>query len=706
MATRTEGLVVKMSSDGSGNVSAELNGVAAAVKGIGEKSAATSAVLATMSGTLRNIALGGGALLGIHEITRAIGAVGGAALSAEQSEARLAGVLRATGANARTSAADIEALVQSLSKRAGLGDDEVRNAAARLLTFKNIQGDMFREALDLGADWAALFGGSITDGVEKVGRALQEPFNGVRALTRELGGLDYAQEATLKRFEALNDVAGAQKFTWDLLRSSVGGLAKDMNTGLNESVNGAAIAWDKFLEAVGRTSAFKYVAGEALGALRGATQLLTPDETAAPNTGTIKRSGVGGPNEPEDAVQAAQRLAEKTKLTADAAKFLADVQKENLAVQLQISAAANAATQALIRQASTYHNTAVEAAGLDITLGNLVNASAGEKAAHLVAAQAIDDKLTLEKELAQNEIQATERAVARAEAEQRTADAIKSSTAAQRDRAQRLAERGDPQGTARKTLEADTFAIEATFQEDADPTARLSALQQAQQDFVDATRGQSAQWEDAWSSAGNRFAAGIGDAVASVFLTQQTFAEAMETLAKSAIQQLISSLVELGVKKLALGLIEQSAMTAQTAFSAGQAQIVAAAWAPAASAVSLATAGANAVSASAGIASTYALTQGLSVIGQAHDGLDYVPRTGTYILEEGERVIKKDQNRELNDALKSGGAPNVNITFAISAMDGASVERMLKQRQGTISRIAVNAVQRAFKSTMRAGPLG
>lgn len=706
MAIRAEGLVVKLSSDGAGNVTAEMNGVATAAKRIGDSSVTSNAGLATMTGTLRSLAVGGVALLGINEISRAIGAVGGAALSAEQSEARLAGVLRATGAAARTSAGEIEELVQSLSKRAGLGDDEVRNAAARLLTFKNIQGEMFREALDLGADWAALFGGSITDGVEKVGRALQEPFNGVRALTRELGGLDYAQEATLKRFEALNDVAGAQKFTWDLLRNSVGGLAKDMNTDLSKSVRGAANDWDKFLEAVGRTSAFQYAASEVLGALRGATQLLTPDDSGVSNTGAIKRSGVGGPNEPPDAVQTAQRQAEKTKLAGDAAKFLSDVQKENLAVQLQISAAAHAATQALVRQASTYHETAVEAAGLDITLGNLVNASADEKSAYLTAAKALDDKLQIQKEVAQHDIQNIERAVALADAEERTADAIKSSNDAQRDRAQRLAERGDPRGTANKTLEADTFAIESTFQEDADPNARLAALQQAQQDFVDATQGQSVQWADAWSSAGNRFAAGMGDAVAVALTEQEGFAEAMEALMKGALQNIISGLVELGIKKLALAAAEQAALVAQTAASVAQAGVVASAWAPAAAAVSLATVGSNAVAASAGLASTYALANALSLSGQAHDGLDYVPRTGTYILEEGERVIKKDQNRDLQAALKNGGTPGVNITFAINALDGISVERMLKQRAGTISRIAINAVQRAFKTTMRAGPLG
>jgi hypothetical protein len=40
--------------------------------------------------------------------------------------------------------------------------------------------------------------------------------------------------------------------------------------------------------------------------------------------------------------------------------------------------------------------------------------------------------------------------------------------------------------------------------------------------------------------------------------------------------------------------------------------------------------------------------------GQAHDGIDYVPNTGTWNLETGERVVDKRTNQDLKQALKSG----------------------------------------------------
>ncbi|WP_352338290.1 hypothetical protein [Psychrobacter sp. 16-MNA-CIBAN-0192] len=58
------------------------------------------------------------------------------------------------------------------------------------------------------------------------------------------------------------------------------------------------------------------------------------------------------------------------------------------------------------------------------------------------------------------------------------------------------------------------------------------------------------------------------------------------------------------------------------------------------------------------------------VQGQAHNGLDYVPREGTYLLDEGERVVKPKDNRKLSDFLDNAdgyqgkaSAPIVNMVI-------------------------------------------
>lgn len=71
----------------------------------------------------------------------------------------------------------------------------------------------------------------------------------------------------------------------------------------------------------------------------------------------------------------------------------------------------------------------------------------------------------------------------------------------------------------------------------------------------------------------------------------------------------------------------------------------------------------------AGIISTISSLKPPPVQGQAHDGLDYVPKEGTWMLDEGERVVKPADNRKLTDFLDSKPsqapaiAPVVNMTI-------------------------------------------
>ena len=79
--------------------------------------------------------------------------------------------------------------------------------------------------------------------------------------------------------------------------------------------------------------------------------------------------------------------------------------------------------------------------------------------------------------------------------------------------------------------------------------------------------------------------------------------------------------------------------------------------------------------------------QGSSFRGQAHGGLDFVPREGTFLLQRGERVLAPEQNRDLTRALQGGGMgdtyislhvfENVTDTAALINMDPRDVERAL-----------------------------
>lgn len=65
------------------------------------------------------------------------------------------------------------------------------------------------------------------------------------------------------------------------------------------------------------------------------------------------------------------------------------------------------------------------------------------------------------------------------------------------------------------------------------------------------------------------------------------------------------------------------------------------------------------------------LIRSMEFMGQAHGGLDYVPKTGTYLLEQGERVVRKQ------DASNSSGAVfNQVVHVDASNSSGVNIEQV------------------------------
>lgn len=101
----------------------------------------------------------------------------------------------------------------------------------------------------------------------------------------------------------------------------------------------------------------------------------------------------------------------------------------------------------------------------------------------------------------------------------------------------------------------------------------------------------------------------------------------------------------------------------------------------------------------AAIASTIAATAGLvanvSAIGMAHDGIDSVPKTGTWILEKGERVITNKTSAKLDGMLESasrggmGGGSQVNQTIMVQGQvdnyTASQIARKTAQQQSLAS---------------------
>lgn len=66
---------------------------------------------------------------------------------------------------------------------------------------------------------------------------------------------------------------------------------------------------------------------------------------------------------------------------------------------------------------------------------------------------------------------------------------------------------------------------------------------------------------------------------------------------------------------------------------------------------------------------------GLTLTGQAHDGIDHVPKEGTWLLDKGERVVDRRTNADLKDFLSANGSSNGNIIINNNAPVDVKAQR-------------------------------
>ncbi len=74
-------------------------------------------------------------------------------------------------------------------------------------------------------------------------------------------------------------------------------------------------------------------------------------------------------------------------------------------------------------------------------------------------------------------------------------------------------------------------------------------------------------------------------------------------------------------------------------------------------------------------------------VGMAHNGIDNIPKEGTWLLDGGERVLNPQQNKDLTRYLSDANSQGVSTnsethhhySYSIQALDGKSVERVLKK---------------------------
>ena len=187
-----------------------------------------------LSRTLRALAPIAGAIAGSLAAMFSARAVIGAAEQYENRMARVNAVIQATGGVAGRTAQQLEQQAQALARASLESVDGVMQAQQVLLTFRNVQGEVFDRAIESAADLSAAMGQDLTSSTRQLARALEDPIQGVTALTRSGTVFTQQQRDMIRTLVESGDMLSAQTMILEELEGQYGGVAR-AGAGLREA---------------------------------------------------------------------------------------------------------------------------------------------------------------------------------------------------------------------------------------------------------------------------------------------------------------------------------------------------------------------------------------------------------------------------------------------------------------------------------------
>lgn len=188
----------------------------------------TKKAAAGLKGLLGNLAKVGAAVAGLNSLKNVVNDSIAAYNKQIQAEAKLASVLKSTGNQLGMSEKELKNYASELQNMTGIGDEVIINSQAMMATFTKIGKDVFPKATSLALDMSKAFGQDLKSSTIQLGKALQDPIQGVTALRRVGVQLTDEQTEMIAKFVDINDIASAQKVILGELETQVGGVAKAM----------------------------------------------------------------------------------------------------------------------------------------------------------------------------------------------------------------------------------------------------------------------------------------------------------------------------------------------------------------------------------------------------------------------------------------------------------------------------------------------
>lgn len=238
-------------------------------------------------------------VLSVRALSSVISDSIGEAQAAREAQKDLAATLASTGHAAGVTQRELNAMADSLSVVTNFEDDAITKSQAMLLTFTKIGKDVFPEATEATLNMAQKFKTDASQAAIQLGKALNDPIQGITALRRVGVAFTEQQEAQIKAMVKSGNILGAQRTILAELTTEFGGLARasadpmkqfqnrlsnvkeDIGNALLPALDSAAIAIGKLIDEGNKTgqlqSAFSVIgdaADLAAGAISGVVKAM------------------------------------------------------------------------------------------------------------------------------------------------------------------------------------------------------------------------------------------------------------------------------------------------------------------------------------------------------------------------------------------------------------------------------------------------
>ncbi len=188
-----------------------------------------------------------------------------AAHEAEEATLRMNAVMAATGGSVGFTTGKLGEMAEAWQKSTRFDSEGIKSAMSVMLTFGNVQGKVFEDGMRLAMDYAELYRTDLSSAARIVGRALEDPINGLTALQRVIGTVSPATKDYIKELVSAGQEAQAQGVIIDLLKGKFGGFAETMNTGVVGAIAEVGKNWKDLLKIIGQTSVISETEGVVLG---------------------------------------------------------------------------------------------------------------------------------------------------------------------------------------------------------------------------------------------------------------------------------------------------------------------------------------------------------------------------------------------------------------------------------------------------------